>query len=190
MTNYCWISPVLTYASLGWEFLIPEFHAFTYRNVASSHREIALFLLVHTYMYLFASRCHESRGLGFSNKCIFIRALGRRRLESSSTDYENVHISHYTLIRVLPPMDWWVYVHENESRREAIRSIFSYEYMMQFLIRSLQKWRQSIPYNVYIMFVHNCFLHMTGLSNFCSCPRRAAAGGCERRQKRRHERQP
>ena len=22
--------PVLTYASLGWEFLIPEFHAFTY----------------------------------------------------------------------------------------------------------------------------------------------------------------
>ena len=32
--------------------------------------------------------------------------LGRRRLESSSTEYENVHISHYTLIRVLPPMDW------------------------------------------------------------------------------------
>ena len=44
--------------------------------------------------------------------------LGRRRLESSSTEYENVHISHYTLTRVL------VYINENESRHEAISVYF------------------------------------------------------------------
>ena len=33
--------------------------------------------------------------------------LGRRRLESSSTEYEMFKISHYTLMRVLPFLDCW-----------------------------------------------------------------------------------
>ena len=131
-----------------WEFLIPPFHAFTYWNVASSHREIELLFLVHTYIcsrvgvtndvtlvseinsHLSGSSSEsldkeiEWRKSSASEIAHQQETPGRRRLESSSTEYENVHISHYTLIRVLPPMDWWVYVHEHESRRKAIRYIF------------------------------------------------------------------
>ena len=130
MTNYCWISPVLTYASSWLGIPDPRVSCIYLLKCCfkSSGNCIAS---SRTYIYLFANRCHEWRGFGFPNKCTFIRALSRRRLESSSTEYEYVHISHYTLIRVLPPMDWWVYVHENKSSCEAIRSIFSYEYMIR-----------------------------------------------------------
>ena len=151
-----------SYASLGWEFLIPPFHAFTYWNVASSHREIELLFLVHTYI---CSRIGVTNGASLVSqinshlsgpssepldKEIERRkssaseiahqreTLGRRRLESSSTEYENVHISHYTLIRVLPPMDWWAYVHEHESRRKAFRSIFFMNTWLGHTLRSLK----------------------------------------------------
>ena len=97
---------------------------------ASSHREIELLFLVHTYIcsrvgvtndatLVSQINSHlsgpssepldkeiERRKSSASEIAHQRETLGRRRLESSSTEYENVHIFHYTLIRVLPPMDW------------------------------------------------------------------------------------
>ena len=75
--------------------------------------------------------------------------LGRRRLESSSTEYENVqNFSLHLDESVTIPMDCWVDVHEHDSRRKAIQSIFSYEYMIRTHSTFNKNWSNCSMFDI------------------------------------------